>query len=469
METLTNNKPKIIATLVILIIAIVMLVTASVAWFSISTNPEITGMQVGIHAPDRLLLSVDNENWTENIDISEQFKYYAPLKPVSTVDGLHWFLPRYNEDGSLKPVNEFELDDNLTYANVMLYSTPDAGEEPVKYTGKELFEKMNQGYYVYGDFYLKTEEDETEVRLSYPNPFAYENTDILDTDGTYLLPSYELDNKTNTLKNISYNAERSARIGLLINPDYTAPDFKNNPSYGLNGSNEYKKNTYVIYEPNADLRTKNEKPATDPDNTTERYIIDYDFSGSDNFTDNNYYETLPIKKNSDGSFAQVRINSVPTTILVPQMHSQWNLNKLKESVDSYLDGESSSWWSSKDVVYPFGAFLNAQSLYNGRSAGGNSYPALVPKTQFIKSDGTELPGLGTGDPLNLGEQNGIYPYQSEPAYADSQVLIKLKKDEPVMIRMFVYIEGQDIDCWNDIAAGGFVVNIELGGYSKDTI
>ena len=114
-------KIKIFLAGLSLLIALVMLVTASVAWFTISTAPEISGIQVGIYGKRTLLLSDDGEEFVQYLDLSQKFKDLAPLHPVSTVDGLNWFIPTYNsKTGELRDPSEFILDDTLEYANVII-------------------------------------------------------------------------------------------------------------------------------------------------------------------------------------------------------------------------------------------------------------------------------------------------------------------------------------------------------------
>ena len=96
MVELVKMRPKLIAAAAMLIIALVLLVATSLAWFTISTNPEISGFNVNLYSARTVLLSLDNETYTEALDLSEKFNKLAPLKPVSTVDGLNWFLPTYD-------------------------------------------------------------------------------------------------------------------------------------------------------------------------------------------------------------------------------------------------------------------------------------------------------------------------------------------------------------------------------------
>ena len=183
------------------------------------------------------------------------------MKPVSTVDGLNWFLPEYEASGALKPVSQFTRDDNLTHANVSIAGL----------SGNALESAKRKGYYVYTDFYLKTEDDKANVQISYVNPYALENNDYGSDDCSYCLPSYTfelIDNETTIIdnnsvitaggkkyqiRNVGLNAEKSVRIGFLVNPDY-----QDSPA-----SSDYEaKNDFYIYEPNADLRSKDIKPGS---------------------------------------------------------------------------------------------------------------------------------------------------------------------------------------------------------------
>ena len=72
----------------------------------------------------------------------------APLTPVSTADGLHWYIPTYysaNDTavingnaiaGQLKPYNDFTMDSQLAHANI-----PDVNA-------------AKQGNYAYLDFWV---------------------------------------------------------------------------------------------------------------------------------------------------------------------------------------------------------------------------------------------------------------------------------------------------------------------------
>ena len=42
-------------------------------------------------------------------------------------------------------------------------------------------------------------------------------------------------------------------------------------------------------------------------------------------------------------------------------------------------------------------------------------------------------------------------------------IIKLERNVPQRIRMFIWLEGQDVDCVDSVRSSSFAVNIELAG------
>lgn len=46
---------------------------------------------------------------------------------------------------------------------------------------------------------------------------------------------------------------------------------------------------------------------------------------------------------------------------------------------------------------------------------------------------------------------------------DDAYIVDLERNVPQRIRMFIWLEGQDVDCTNDVKQSGVVVSIELAG------
>ncbi len=409
----TKLNQKLLITGICLLLSVVLLVGASFAWFTVSTSPEISGMQVRLFTDQALLVSADGKEYSQYIDLSEQFKYYAPLKPISTINGRDWFIASYKDDGSLDELSAFRRDSNLENANVMVYSKTGEGENAVytPLTGDEYTKANEKGYYVWCEFWLKTELDEgCQVTLSAPDR---DKGNIEDWEkeqnvyGSYVLANYGVNEETQEAY-MDTNAQNAMRVGFL--------------------TGEANAERFVIYEPNADKRSSISQK---PDSKEGSYIIDfaleentdYTETGDEpkylNYQDNQYIPTKPIGS-SNGTISAMQIQSEN---LIIQKAGSWNDEELQNAIN---EGESPN---SGDVA-EFGRFVRYSNTLNNGSV-----------TTFPENDtGTDL--------------------------ASTTMVVDLEKDTPQKVTMFIWIEGQDADCWNDIASGSFVVNLEFAAQEK---
>ncbi len=442
-------KMKLIMAAVSMGLAVILLVSASLAWLTISTHPEIGGIQVKLFSSRTLLLSRDTEelDFKQYIDLSQDFAYLVPLRPVSTVDGLNWFIPTYNGiTGELKDPSEFILDNTLTFANVSTLADGSTDENPVELTGDALQQRSNRGYYVYTDFWMMTEEENgCIVRLTIPHTDElHEEEQEQGAFGSYVLQTYELtaDGEGSTVALLSRSAETAMRVGFLLNHD---------------GNEEYADVTdsFFIYEPNADKRSDDDKPlAVDDSELLEDdydvdYIVDYRFVKS-SYIDGQYFVTKPIgivtktknvldneenniyNSNGNASFDYEPVN-IPQSKLLIQKASRWDIDAVQEKLEAGLA------INSNDVMYPMGGFLNTPLVYGA-----------------LEDD--------TDSEYEINNQNRIADIsEMQTSIAGSSMIVKLKKETPLKIRLFIWIEGQDVDCWNDISAGSFIVSLELAG------
>ncbi len=495
-------KIKIYLAGISLLMALIMLVTASVAWFTISTAPEISGIQVGIYADRTLLLSSDNTEYVQYLDLSPKFKDLAPLHPVSTVDGLNWFIPTYNsKTGELRDASEFILDDKLEYANIIKVesvpgdyyedTTPDLIEG-------EIQDNANKGYYVYADFWMKTEDEGgCNVRLTIPHYAKFDTdsgSDFMtafdrqkDAEeevaqgwyGSYVLNSGFKVSEAGEIILESREAETSMRVGFLLDPDDPPEEEEEEetsdaetpgtetPDAGTPDTDSYadEKNKFFIYEPNADIRSASNKPLETNDKSKVDYILDYKFN-SESYEDGTYFVTQPIEKKeytrpkTDPETGEelkdpetgetltekyfggkvVDITDYTKTHLIIQKASEWDLDKAKAKV---AEGKLPN---SNDVKYPMGGFLDTETLYE----------------MLTEEDANDVNTTESG--IEINNPNRLVDVSKMTTdIAGSNVIVTLKKDTPLKVRLFIWIEGQDVDCWNDIAAGRFIVNLELAG------
>ena len=561
---LVKLKRKLFVIAISILLTMTVFIGASYAWFTLSTHPEITGMKVTMYTKSTLLLSEDGETYDRFIDISEKFAGLATLKPVSTVDLENWFIPTYGPAG-LNNAEDFILDDKLEYANVPIDGM----------TGTDLVEAMAKGYYVYGDFWMKTEESEgCTVRISIPN----DPDSISDEEysggryGSFVLPKlFKKSDSGNggasggaVYEDRSNNCYTSVRVGFLL---YEQDDIETD----ADGNNTIKDGAepvgYYIYEPNADMRSAAVKP-------DDVYVLGYDFD-ADTYTSAKYFETHPIGivdkttekepiivdlgddyilplipditpiegvtpdvtddgnettttyTQSDGKKTVIKsktesdgiiVKTVEKTVIVSTgktttvektveplktttITTEKKTNGVKketvvvDEIKLISDGyeANTKTTTEKETVYTFEeqeldeTRLAIQKgctwdFLDQRQTGSTPYPTIYEKIEANNSlnsndvifggfyDSAILYGNLRADNapeyVELGSQL-TGPTPGPTSGDNSNYVCELSVSQPLMVRMFVWIEGQDIDCWNDIATGNFTVNIEFAGQTNE--
>lgn len=389
-----------------LLMALLMFAGASYAWFSLSTHPETGGMQVSLYTSRTLLVADSQEGeYGQWLDLSDPLSKYVELKPVSTADGIHWYLPTYEAIGLLKDPSQFYLDTQLAHANIAKFN---ASGQPLQ--GLALKDARAKGYYVYADFWLKTEEPACLVRLSVPGQQTLDEWEIRQgTYGTYALSLFTRP-EGEEITILEPQAQTALRVGFLCDPDDPAT------------------RSFTIYEPNADQRSSLDKPRSGNGQVDTPYVAGYDVASDlANYQEGFYIPTHPIAPDPKSPTGSGLITDPDYTRLIIQKKSTWDLPALE-------------------------AVLSAQQ----RQPGSNEVATMgrfVADTQAVAATVDPVTGM---TPLAAGINEAI---------AGEPVIIRLAQEIPRKIRLFVWIEGQDVDCWNDIATGHFAVNLELAGES----
>lgn len=446
---------KLIATIMALILSVVMVVTISYAWMTLSDTPVAEGLQITIGGGNTILVAanrtevVDGASYnypgvfggTLNFGKHSSYDYLdsiTSLTPVSTADGIHWFIPEtydiYDEEvingeavvGQLKPFTEFQLDSDLSYANL---TSPD---------------DATKGNYVYLDFWVVSPGSDYTLRVSRGDEnggsFLLElmTPEGTDSDGDGVYESY-------SLVSTAGNVASSARIGFLVNPDFIMDDTmlyyqrsytysKNytklrgayqNPGEGMLYSSGYR---FTVYEPNGDMH---------PAGTNGTYSI-----------------TSPIGWNGNNAFlADIRDN------LTVQLTNSWVNTRtdgnipINEIFNTYitpnLKNETRTLEEIKDAFY--NEYLQ-----------GHMVP-YVNKGSFVQRT-NNLYNYTSGDGIVTAEEIDTL---NKAGATDDSFIVELEKNVPQRIRMFIWIEGQDIDCVGDVASLDFVLSIELAGSNQN--
>ncbi len=437
-------RPKLILVSSMLAMSVVLLVTASMAWFTLSTAPEITGIQVSLYAKHSLLVSRDGTNFSQSINISDAFEGLAPLKPVSTANGIDWFMPAYTADGMLDLEN-FRLATLEDNANVSIKNL----------IGNELFEAENRGYFVYTDFYLATDlEEGCTVSLSVPK--GSELLDQWEKDqglyGSYALANYAID-KHNQVATIDNNAQTALRIGFLIKET----DKDGNPT-----------TRFVIYEPNADQRSDPALKPFDPNPAEGSVWNEYYVSGFQLLPNANYVAVegmSPLDPNNPKFLNYIRNSYIPTYPIgwVEKKEEVENEDGTTTEIVTQVPGLVTL--DHENLLIQFAGQWNDQAVREVIREGG------IPNSNHVSMFGRFI--KNNLDVLGKLNQHGIYDFNSTVTtdLASGNFIVNLPPPDEegnlvgVEIRMFIWLEGQDADCWNDIASGSFLVNLEFAAQS----
>lgn len=380
---------KLIMSVCGILLGVTMLVTASYAWLTVSVKPELRGLVIqiipnGKEIPFEFSINYDGTDpdsatWTTELHLDELTEEMV-LRPISTVDGVNWYLPRYSAAGD---VNGFWKADLDYCAN----ADPDSN------------------YLVYADVWVRTRNEnlDQEMVLSKPSLKQGGGYNIMASEkfyGSYAL--WEPMKKDGAW--VENDAMASLRVGLLFTEE---------------GSNSG--SGFYIYEPNADMRSTDfvswlagtpdadqmkdlEYTYTQEDSGQAANIVEeYETRYKPEDKPGKYYPTWVPKSTGGDNWTLVNVNETLGNRVIAQKTSKWNMDKLTEN---NLDSEA---------IGTIGALCK------------------------VKADGS-LEEMATSNTMTTVEYETIQK-----------------------MRIFIWLEGQDVDCWNQIAEGNLYVNLEFMG------
>lgn len=438
---------KLIAMSLALILSVTMVVMTSYAWLVLSGNPVATGIQVAVAGGNTILtapdISVTAEDGTvyhypgkfsDKLNFGQQdgysyLKNLGNLTPVSTANGVDWFLPTYytaNDtevqqgkvlNGSIKDVTEFLSDSTLSYANL----DPEKDKD-----------KISKGSYIYLDFWVAAPGGDYCLRISTGTgtedggSFAIDLPEPVKTNSGYALLA-------------SGGAAAAVRVGFLANDvtlmDDTMVHYQQSKGFddrftalrGIyaepgTGSVTIDGERFTIYEPNGDYH-----PTNSAQNGT-------------------YLETRPLGY-ADGEITEMSVKDN----LTMQLRSTWA--QAENGAGTAISQHYTT--AIMSVASKVLSDTDAADFFYGTYLQGQLSP-YVSKGQFAKHTGNLYALMGSNGQTELT--------QLETAGAtEDTYIIQLQRNVPQRIRMFIWLEGQDADCVNSENAARFALNIELAG------
>lgn len=440
---------KLIAITLTLVLSLSVMVMSTYAWFVLSQNPVVTGTQVAIGGGSTILIApdmtqvVDGKTYhypgafSDKMHFEQQESYdflntLGGLTPVSTADGIHWVLPAYYDvsdeevrqgsvySGQLKDVQDFYLDSELEYANL----------------SADQKTKISEGSYVCLDFWVVSHGGNYTLRISTGE----------DTGGSFVLdmmtPAASDSWTGYSLNEPDHQAAAAVRVGFLANQ--------------LNTGDE----PLLLYQDSVYFDSRY---------TSLRGFYQEPDSGSVTLSDNRFtiYEpncdSHPSGAAQQGSYEITRplglVNGVITPVSVAgqvtaQKTSAWAAAEngsgtaLAQRFQTAMTGKDLSAMNISEISRLFyGSYLQGQ------------YSPYINKGSFIKKS-TDLNKFG--ETITAGQLETL----DTAGATDDVYIIELERYVPQRIRMFIWLEGQDVDCVNTAAASSMALSIELAGSSE---
>ncbi len=447
---MTKIYIKLIAMSLALILSVLVVIMSSYAWLVLSGNPAATGIQVAIGGGNTILMA-PNVKFTEegtvynipgrfsdkmNFGQQDQYSYLKELgnlTPVSTSNGIDWFLPAYysgNDElvqqgkipsGALKDVSEFRPDSYLNHANL-------PKTEP---------NRVNEGNYVYLDFWVVSPGGDYTLRLS--------TGDGREDGGSFVIDLLEPQSAADSdaAEQPKSSVAAAVRVGFFANDAQLTNDTMEKYQESRYVDDRFTALRGVYLEPNTGVYYSD----------MDRFVI-YEPNGD-------YH---PAYKDLDGSYVETRPLGWKDDI-IQELETGRNLTVQKKS----------TWAMTEDGTQPLitqqyqvallaqlGEILSDEDSTNllyGKYLQGQ-ISTYVEKGRFLSST-RNLISL-------LNSNNGTVPeplLSGEPTAGatDDVYIIKLERNVPQRIRMFIWLEGQDIDCVDSVSSSRFAINIELAG------
>lgn len=438
---------KLSAATILLVIAVVVSVVATFAWYVISDTPEVGGMQLNIGGSHTIQIAADVTEITDNgvvhypatfsdsinfskISSYEYLQSVVSLTPVSTADGIHWFFPAAEGAEGENVLAGYLMDDSYSYANLSQLPADDSVH----------------GSYVMLDFWVMSPTD-CSLRVSCGD----------DDNGTYVvgLPypekgadgSYGMSEPDRFLPACvrvgfladTRSADEPSLRAYMDSASFDESVYRLKGVYGESGEDlDYVLPEFTVFEPSADVHSGNSVYSQLPDGAVHRWSLD----GS-------YVKTYPIGY-VDGQAQPVDITDRTTVQTATQWLEEGENLLIQQLFATYMLGESQD-AESQDLFSEF------CSKYLGYRC--DSY---VEKGAFIKQTSALNQLCGADGTTSVEDFSALVSADA----TDDVVIVELERNVPQRIRMFVWVEGQDVDCSNVIAASGLMINLELAGSSR---
>lgn len=435
---------KLSAAAILAVIALVVAVVSTFAWYTVSGAPEVAGIQLNIGGTDTILIAADMSVVTEEgvlhypgrfsdslnfarVDSYDYLRDLVSLTPVSTADGVHWFFPADEDAKGSDIVSGYRMDNAYTYANLSELPVDDAVH----------------GSYVMLDFWVMAPMD-CSLRVSYGDadsgtyavslPYPVKDSEgkmVMDTPDPLLPACVRVGFLTDT------RTQKDGSMEAYVNsPVFNEEVHRLKGVYGESGEEwDYYPREFTIYEPNADIHSGES--------------VYGEIAGSEVYrecADGSYVKTYPLGY-VNGQAQPVDMLERTTVQTATRWLPQGDNLLIQQLFETFMLGESHD--TEEQTLF---AKFCSQYL-------GYQCDAYIEKGEFIKNTAAIQESADDTGVVSADDFSQL----TAATATDDVTIVELERNVPQRIRMFVWVEGQDVDCSNVIAASGLMINMELAG------
>ena len=118
MKKVRVKKGNVSSIIIMIIITSLIMVTTTYAWFTISNTPKVNGLSMTAGTSGSLKIASENNGspgtYQDTLDFDANYFSSVKLAPVTTADGISFYSPTYNDDGT--GVTDFKM---ITATNLL--------------------------------------------------------------------------------------------------------------------------------------------------------------------------------------------------------------------------------------------------------------------------------------------------------------------------------------------------------------
>ena len=417
-----DSRKRLNALILLVAFTAILLIVSTYAWFSTQKNVTLSGLDGKVNVAEGLQVSLDGKNWANEIDLSTTgMESYFATENVGKQD---------NEKFSLK--KPYTGRENAVPSELLPVSTTAQQDEGIGLQDFHMYRGTNTSGIKLTDIKnIATDSDTTindkgyfAIDLFLMNSTAASAIQAGTRDNLRLEPNSSIDLKTKSKE--STGIQNSFRVGFALFDDSTAVDVGATDSSqqaildAVAGKNI---TDASIWEPNASgAEVKAEQTVT-------RYAAHVDYI---------------VTNNNRLSFDAATGNTAPT-----------GFTSGKFAADTALPTYA---LTSKS--------LTAKELKGGTD-GNTDLVGSIKDIYDCKSATTTVNGLtkqNTVQTTNAGVEN----VTDLKSVTDGTTNFSIAPGKYVKMRMYVWLEGQDVDCINYASlGGGMTINVGLSKAGTD--